>query len=133
MKSSSLLPLVVLLALGTLAPLAVEGSGNESLKAGACPARPQVRCIRYEEPQCRSDWQCPGKQRCCPDYCGIKCLDPVAVPRSVESKPGKCPVVKGQCMMLNPPNHCETDSQCDGDFKCCLGMCGKLCVSPVRA
>ncbi|XP_047396803.1 antileukoproteinase-like [Sciurus carolinensis] len=133
MKSSSLLPVVVLLALGTLGPWAVEGSGNEALKAGACPVRPRVQCFRFEKPECQSDWQCGGKKRCCLDYCGFKCLDPVAIPKPVNNKPGKCPVVDGQCLMLNPPNRCESDSECDLDFKCCMGMCGKLCVAPVKA
>ncbi|XP_008563378.1 PREDICTED: antileukoproteinase-like, partial [Galeopterus variegatus] len=50
------------------------------LKAGACPPRKHAQCLRYEEPGCHSDWTCPGKQRCCPDSCGIKCLDPVYIP-----------------------------------------------------
>ena len=50
----------------------------------------------------------------------------------VEEKPGKCPVVYGQCLMLNPPSYCETDGQCVGKLKCCRGMCGKVCISPVK-
>ncbi|XP_004430615.1 PREDICTED: antileukoproteinase isoform X2 [Ceratotherium simum simum] len=131
MKFSSLSPLV-LLALGTLAPWAVEGDRNTS-KAGACPHIIPAQCLRYEEPECQSDWQCPGKKKCCQDVCGIKCLDPVNISNPVEKKPGKCPVVYGQCRMLNPHNYCETDSQCLGNLKCCRGMCGKACISPVRA
>lgn len=41
-------------------------------------------CLVYEVPQCESDWQCPEKKKCCPDICGIKCLDPVE-----PSKPGE--------------------------------------------
>ncbi|XP_008055704.1 antileukoproteinase [Carlito syrichta] len=132
MKSSGLFPLVVLLALGTLAPRAVEGSRN-ALKAGACPSKQPANCLRFESPECRSDWQCPEKKRCCPDSCGLKCLDPVNISKPVKKKPGKCPKVYGQCMMLNPPNHCESDGQCDGNFKCCMGMCGKVCITPVKA
>ncbi|XP_054996335.1 antileukoproteinase-like [Sorex araneus] len=131
MKSISLLPLGVLL-LVTLEPWTVEGA-QKSEKAGNCPpVNKLVRCFRYEKPQCQSDWQCMGNQKCCQDTCGIKCLDPVELPTQAREKPGKCPQVYGECMMLNPPNHCETDSQCQGKLKCCKGMCGKACVRPVR-
>ncbi|XP_055977903.1 antileukoproteinase-like isoform X2 [Sorex fumeus] len=130
MKSISLFPLVVLL-LGTLASWTVEGAQN-SKKAGKCPPVNSVRCFRYEEPQCQSDWQCSGNQKCCQDVCGIKCVDPMELPTQARKKPGKCPQVYGECMMINPPNHCETDSQCQGKLKCCKGMCGKACVNPVR-
>ncbi|XP_012583580.1 PREDICTED: antileukoproteinase [Condylura cristata] len=101
-------------------------------KAGGCPYRPQARCFRYEAPECQSDWQCPNNQKCCQDTCGIKCLDPVTLSNPV-TKPGQCPAVHGECMMLNPPNHCENDGQCVDNLKCCKGMCGKLCVAPVTA
>ncbi|XP_006839405.1 PREDICTED: antileukoproteinase [Chrysochloris asiatica] len=132
MKSNGLFSLVVLLALGILASGTVEGGDQMPLKAGLCPSRPMAKCFRYQIPECKSDWQCPGHQKCCPDTCVIKCLDPVAAQAS-DNKPGKCPVVRGQCMMLNPPNYCEKDSQCQDDFKCCMGMCGKICVAPVKA
>ncbi|XP_077024080.1 antileukoproteinase [Tamandua tetradactyla] len=131
MKSSGLFPIAVLLALGTLVPWAVEGTGK-ALKAGVCPIRKPAQCLRAEKPQCQTDWQCSGKKKCCPDVCGIKCLNPVAIVNRVR-KTGKCPVVYGECMMLNPPNYCEKDSQCQGNFKCCKGMCGKACVSPTQA
>jgi hypothetical protein len=57
---------------------------SESMKAGTCPFRKPVKCFRYKKPQCKNDWQCPEKRKCCPDYCGIKCLDPVPI-----SNPGK--------------------------------------------
>ncbi|XP_075411936.1 antileukoproteinase-like [Tenrec ecaudatus] len=130
MKSQSLFPLAVLLALAALLPWTVEGAEKMPEKAGRCPPKPQVMCFRYEEPQCQSDWQCPEKRKCCHGACGIKCLDPVDLFAS-DKKPGKCPVVNGQCMMLNPPNYCHKDGQCQGNLKCCLGMCGKVCMSPV--
>uniref|UniRef100_G1U9F5 WAP domain-containing protein n=1 Tax=Oryctolagus cuniculus TaxID=9986 RepID=G1U9F5_RABIT len=46
-------------------------------------------------------------------------------------KPGNCPLVEFQCLMLNPPNLCETDSQCKDNLKCCQGSCGKACFLPV--
>ncbi|XP_008593290.1 PREDICTED: antileukoproteinase, partial [Galeopterus variegatus] len=99
MKSSGFFPFVVLLALGTLIPWDVEGSGNGELELL---------------------WSNLGSR-----------VIAVALLSSVK-KPGKCPVVRGQCMMLNPPNFCEMDGECKGNFKCCRGMCGKVCVSPVK-
>ncbi|XP_007464867.1 PREDICTED: LOW QUALITY PROTEIN: antileukoproteinase [Lipotes vexillifer] len=130
MTFSGLFPFV-LLALGTLAPWAVEGAEN-ALKAGDCPPREPANCFKYDKPECNNDWQCPEKKRCCPDYCGIRCLDPVNILNSAEEKPGKCPVFDTQCLMLNPPNRCETDSQCVGELKCCKGTCGKACIFPVK-
>ncbi|XP_040837014.1 antileukoproteinase-like isoform X3 [Ochotona curzoniae] len=132
MKSSSLFPVVVLVALGTLAPWAAEGAENVS-KAGACPAQSQVKCLRIVIPDCQSDGDCPGKQKCCSDVCSVKCVDPVDAVEPAVEKAGKCPVVELECLMLNPPNQCETDSQCDGNLKCCKGSCGKACLSPVLA
>ncbi|XP_032694455.1 antileukoproteinase [Lontra canadensis] len=130
MQSNSLFPLM-LLVLGTLAPWPAEGVGI-ALKAGTCPFIPSSRCLSgYEEPECQSDWQCPERQICCSDICGFRCKDPINIFNPIRVKPGRCPVVTGQCLMLNPPNHCETDRQCVSDFKCCRGMCGKVCVSPV--
>ncbi|TKC43600.1 hypothetical protein EI555_011955 [Monodon monoceros] len=101
MTFSGLFPFV-LLALGTLAPWAVEGAGNGELespwydpgcrpppkllnfsskafKAGDCPPRKLAQCVIYEKPKCNNDWQCPEKKKCCPDTCGITCLDPVNI------------------------------------------------------
>ncbi|XP_012370126.1 antileukoproteinase [Octodon degus] len=130
MKSKSLFFVVAFLALGALEVLAVEGSGKKSQKAGACPARKHVLCARLDKPECNSDWQCPGKKRCCPDFCSTSCLDPINISKSARKKPGKCPVVNGECLMINPPNFCEKDGQCEGKLKCCKTMCGKACVTP---
>ncbi|XP_039104458.1 antileukoproteinase-like [Hyaena hyaena] len=129
MQCSGLFPLV-LLALGSLVPWTVEGAGN-SLKAGTCPALKPGRCLEaFGTPECQSDWQCPGRQICCSDVCGIRCVNPVSIPNPMGLKPGRCPLVNGQCLILNPRNHCETDRQCVGDFKCCRGLCGTSCVEP---
>ncbi|XP_021516126.1 antileukoproteinase isoform X2 [Meriones unguiculatus] len=127
MKFSGFFPFVVLLALGILAFRSVEGG---AIKIGACPSRKPAQCLRREKPQCSTDWECPGKKRCCQDRCGIKCLDPVPIRRPVAKKPGKCHKFKGKCLMLNPPNKCERDGQCEGNYKCCPGMCGKICLPP---
>lgn len=130
MKSSGFFPFMVLLALGILAFWTVEGGKHDSIKIGACPSRKPGNCLRKEKQECNSDWQCPGNLRCCQSHCGNRCVSPIPISRRARRKPGKCPVVKGQCMMLNPPNKCDRDSQCEGNYKCCLGMCGKLCVLP---
>ncbi|XP_044517006.1 antileukoproteinase-like [Gracilinanus agilis] len=44
---------------------------------------------------------------------------------------GTCPVVRGRCLMLNPPDYCKKDKQCPQGKKCCEGMCGKICMTPV--
>ncbi|XP_006881791.1 PREDICTED: antileukoproteinase [Elephantulus edwardii] len=132
MAPSGLFPLVTLLALGTLAVWTVEGAEQMPLKAGLCPRNKPAQCFRQETPECTTDWQCEGKKRCCHDTCGIKCLDPVSTRTSDKEKVGKCPKANGQCMMLNIPNYCERDWQCEGNFKCCHGMCGKVCVAPVK-
>nr|XP_045375303.1 antileukoproteinase-like [Camelus bactrianus] len=77
MKSYSLAILLAIFASGFLMSWAVEGASKEKAKRGDCPFRRPAMCLVYEPPQCQSDWQCPKKQKCCPDYCGIKCLDPV--------------------------------------------------------
>lgn len=34
--------------------------------------------------------------------------------------------------MLNPPNKCNRDGECEGKYKCCPGMCGKICLLPQK-
>ncbi|XP_045689421.1 antileukoproteinase-like [Phyllostomus hastatus] len=131
MKLTSLVAFVVLLALGALMSRAVEGASKGKAKQGDCPFFPRTICLVYEPPQCNSDWQCPQKQKCCRDLCGIKCLDPVDPSQPVKVNPGKCPVVIGQCKMLNPRNYCQNDSHCLNNLKCCKGVCGNSCVKPV--
>ncbi|XP_024415175.2 antileukoproteinase [Desmodus rotundus] len=129
MKLDSLVAFVVLLALGTPASWAVEGASRERAKQGDCPFFRPALCLVYEPPECYSDWHCPQEQKCCRGPCGIQCLDPVD--QSQPGNPGQCPVVTGQCMMLNPRDSCLSDGDCPNNFKCCEGMCGKLCVRPV--
>ncbi|XP_012513354.1 PREDICTED: antileukoproteinase [Propithecus coquereli] len=131
MKSSGLFRLVVLLALGTLAPWAVEDSPS-GVKAGVCPIRVPAPCFKQEKPECPSDWTCPGLKKCCSYPYGIKCQHPHKISNSVKEKPGKCPMVDGHCLMLNPYNFCENDGQCQDKFKCCVGVCGKICSYPAK-
>uniref|UniRef100_M0RCZ7 Secretory leukocyte peptidase inhibitor n=1 Tax=Rattus norvegicus TaxID=10116 RepID=M0RCZ7_RAT len=130
MNFSGLVHLMVLLALGILVPWSVEG---DAIKIGACPDRKPAQCLKGEKPECGTDWECPGKQRCCQDTCGFKCLNPVPIPRPVKKKSGSCLKFQGKCLMLNPSNKCQNDGQCDGKYKCCEGMCGKFCLPAVKA
>ncbi|XP_039198328.1 kunitz/BPTI-like toxin [Crotalus tigris] len=45
-------------------------------KPGMCPKAPpgtMTICLV----KCGSDWQCEGKQKCCPYACLVDCMDPV--------------------------------------------------------
>ncbi|XP_034861518.1 antileukoproteinase-like [Mirounga leonina] len=132
MKPGSLITFTVLLALQILTSRTVEGASKEKAKHGVCPFRPHVMCIVFEPPQCQSDWQCPKEQKCCNDYCGIKCMDPVDPAKPVNVNPGKCPVVTGQCRRPNPTDICLNDGHCPNSLKCCKGVCGNSCVKPVK-
>uniref|UniRef100_A0A4X1TUW7 Antileukoproteinase n=2 Tax=Sus scrofa TaxID=9823 RepID=A0A4X1TUW7_PIG len=142
MKPSSLFIFLVIFASGFLTSWAVKGAGEEEseslkprpgkTKRGSCPFIRPAMCLVYEPPECQNDWQCPKRKKCCRDTCGIKCLDPVNPSKSVKINPGKCPVVTGQCKMLNPIDHCQNDSNCLNGLKCCKGICGNICVQPVK-
>lgn len=32
--------------------------------------------------------------------------------------------------MIDPPNNCDYDFDCEGRLKCCLTICGRDCVPP---
>uniref|UniRef100_A0A8C5SFZ6 WAP domain-containing protein n=1 Tax=Laticauda laticaudata TaxID=8630 RepID=A0A8C5SFZ6_LATLA len=45
-------------------------------KPGVCPkASPDL--ITICPVKCGSDWECHGKQKCCPYGCMVDCMDPV--------------------------------------------------------
>uniref|UniRef100_A0A8C8SKV8 WAP domain-containing protein n=1 Tax=Pelusios castaneus TaxID=367368 RepID=A0A8C8SKV8_9SAUR len=48
----------------------------------------------------------------------------------VTEKPGTCPLIQISCLMLNPPNKCQKDSECPDTKKCCMSSCGKDCLQP---
>ncbi|XP_057559322.1 antileukoproteinase-like [Hippopotamus amphibius kiboko] len=125
MKPVSLIVFLVIFAFGFLMPWAVEGATRPRDKPGKCPFIRPALCIRQEPPRCRNDWQCPQRQKCCRDVCGIKCMNPAVV------TPGRCPVVIGQCNKQRPINHCLNDSQCPRGLKCCRMSCGNSCVRPL--
>ncbi|XP_006839406.1 PREDICTED: elafin [Chrysochloris asiatica] len=49
----------------------------------------------------------------------------------VFSKAGSCPEVFIRCAMLNPPNRCQSDTECPDIKKCCVGSCGMACLNPL--
>ncbi|XP_030616898.1 antileukoproteinase-like [Delphinapterus leucas] len=77
MKPSSLTVFLVIFAFGFLTPWVVEGGFRGDCKPGLCPFQRLAKCMSYEPPECRDDWQCPRKQKCCYDRCSRKCMDPV--------------------------------------------------------
>ncbi|XP_005871284.1 PREDICTED: elafin [Myotis brandtii] len=102
MRPSSFLVLAVLLVLGMLVgQAAVSGVPYRGQEADQVLAKGQVTR--------------PGMGH-----------GPVKLP----SKPGSCPRIQMQCAMMNPPNACMRDSQCTGNKKCCMGSCGRVCMTP---
>ncbi|XP_053247691.1 antileukoproteinase-like [Podarcis raffonei] len=131
-------------------------------KPGICPID-RCRCTGPQPDECRDDYSCRGRKKCCYSCCAMRCVDPKF--QNVESnimktlgaflllsilvlssqmppasgagrpkeKPGQCPVVTVRCRMMNPPNHCNNDFDCTGSMKCCQGICGKDCIDPVFA
>ncbi|KAM6458057.1 protease inhibitor 1-like isoform 2-T2 [Liasis olivaceus] len=45
-------------------------------KPGVCP-QPPPDTVTICPVKCKSDWGCPGKQKCCRYVCMIDCMDPV--------------------------------------------------------
>ncbi|NXL27320.1 ELAF protein, partial [Glaucidium brasilianum] len=74
MKSVAALLLVGMLILWTELP---TGS------AWSCP-RVQITCAMVNPPnKCYTNWQCPRGQKCCPSFCGRRCISrPPSIPIS---------------------------------------------------
>ncbi|NXT94023.1 ELAF protein, partial [Anhinga rufa] len=71
MKSVAALLLVGMLILWTDLP---TGS------TWACPPV-RITCAMLNPPnQCYSDWQCPRSRKCCPTFCGRKCISNPSFP-----------------------------------------------------
>ncbi|XP_078504440.1 antileukoproteinase-like, partial [Lissotriton helveticus] len=91
--------------------------GFSLVKKGVCPV---------SVPQCTNDYNCPGCQKCCID-CGYKCLDPV----DNKLKKGMCPMAAAYCPTRGP-DKCCVDDDCQKKQKCCLIICAKKCVDPLK-
>ncbi|XP_063775521.1 antileukoproteinase-like isoform X2 [Pseudophryne corroboree] len=85
-----------------------------------CPHNPN-----YTKPECGSDWDCDGNQKCCSYLCRKQCRNPV-------EKPGSCPIPFTRCAGPPPRGDCTTDSQCGGTKKCCTPYCTQTCVEPLK-
>ncbi|XP_003787678.1 elafin [Otolemur garnettii] len=116
MRTSSFLVLVVLFILGTLA---VEAAVKGVSAKGQGTGKGRVP-LKGQDPL---KGQVSGK-----DVEPVKGKGPVRGPGSTKS--GSCPNILIRCAMLNPPNHCLSDTQCPGTKKCCEGSCGKRCMDP---
>ncbi|XP_007115532.1 elafin [Physeter macrocephalus] len=96
MKSRNfLIPVVVLLVLGTLVAQAALVRGQGTMKGnvltkgqypvkvpslpkhGSCP-RILIRCAAINPPnKCLRDADCPEAKKCCVSFCGKDCLNPL--------------------------------------------------------
>ncbi|XP_031757820.1 WAP four-disulfide core domain protein 5 isoform X1 [Xenopus tropicalis] len=84
------------------------------VKQGRCPPK-MANCTtpasHPDTPTCKSDFECPGHQKCC-DQCGNICRDPM------EEKWGICPTTDNK--QLECPNvRCRANADCPPNQKCC--------------
>ncbi|NXC73279.1 ELAF protein, partial [Anhinga anhinga] len=74
MKSVAALLLVGMLILWTDLPTGTRCS------TWACPPV-RITCAMLNPPnQCYFDWQCPRSRKCCPTFCGRKCISNPSFP-----------------------------------------------------
>ncbi|XP_060554606.1 kielin/chordin-like protein isoform X3 [Ruditapes philippinarum] len=123
-------------------------------KPGTCP-RPQL--FRPCNDRCVNDKGCQGTKKCCNNWCGYTCMEPVNrdncqgiicqdmecnLPNTLYTIPGTC------CPICRPPlgdkpgscprnprawlclDLCSADFHCPGQQKCCSHRCGKSCERP---
>ncbi|XP_078468569.1 WAP four-disulfide core domain protein 8-like [Lampetra planeri] len=118
---------------GCVEPLALHPVDPLPDKPGECRYvnTALVRCsIKAAIDECKQDWQCPGKQKCCNVGCKLKCSKPV------KNKHGFCPYVDTRlikCAFRPDLNKCQQDWQCPGKEKCCSSGCAMICTQPVKA
>ncbi|KFD69562.1 hypothetical protein M514_18178 [Trichuris suis] len=100
--------------------------GREVIKAGECPAAPEVTGRALF---CRSDEDCEGSEKCCLTKVGKECVKPVQKPGPT-AKPGTCPPYPFGAVGL--AMFCQTDFDCKGTLKCCMTSVGFNCTAPVE-
>ncbi|XP_040282862.1 WAP four-disulfide core domain protein 18-like isoform X3 [Bufo bufo] len=122
--ATSFLILLMLCCAGALADYYDEPTPSPPEKPGKCPLDPLENCLPTISPdECKSDDDCPGKQKCCSDLGTRECIDPI------EEKPGTCPPPpRTGCPPNLPPGYCEVDTDCPGKQKCCFLDCSSLCI-----
>ncbi|XP_006154556.1 WAP four-disulfide core domain protein 8 isoform X2 [Tupaia chinensis] len=92
-----------------------------AVKKGQCPRFPYK--FRMECPfKCKSDIDCPGRQKCCDSKCGFVCSVAWIV------KTGVCPRKPLVCVKIDKPK-CLQDYDCPLLEKCC-SRCGLKCLDP---
>ncbi|XP_077024002.1 WAP four-disulfide core domain protein 8 isoform X3 [Tamandua tetradactyla] len=93
------------------------------IKVGQCPLFPFKN--RMECPDsCKSDYDCPGTEKCCESKCGFVCATAWAV------KTGFCQRKPLTCPEIDKPK-CLQDDDCPKTQKCC-SRCGLKCLEPKR-
>ncbi|XP_056415704.1 uromodulin-like 1 [Hyla sarda] len=108
------------------APPAPVGSGANVSRPGIC----HIIEDKERGPNCTSDYDCPGLQKCCVSSNGSFCASP-APPAPVGSganvsRPGICHIIEDK---ERGPN-CTSDYDCPGLQKCCVSSNGSFCASP---
>ncbi|KAI9999550.1 hypothetical protein NQD34_018422 [Periophthalmus magnuspinnatus] len=95
-------------------------------KKGSCPSPSGFgTCVNA----CSSDEECKGDDKCCSNGCGHTCQPPVTMH---SDKPGVCPKPRTDIdlTLVKCAKLCSTDSECEGNLKCCFNGCGYGCVNP---
>ncbi|CAH1246674.1 KCP [Branchiostoma lanceolatum] len=92
-------------------------------KLGMCPAFFEVDTSEHCEPECSSDSDCSGSDKCCFSGCTTQCQ------HVTSDKYGSCPLESSfedkSCEV-----RCNSDWDCADSEKCCSNGCGQVCVSP---
>ncbi|XP_008273037.3 WAP four-disulfide core domain protein 8 [Oryctolagus cuniculus] len=94
-----------------------------TVKRGQCPLFPYN--FRMECPSsCKSDIDCPKKEKCCESTCGFVCT------KEWSAKLGFCPHKPAMCGKIGKPM-CLHDDDCPLEQKCC-SRCGLQCLEPKK-
>ncbi|XP_039903755.1 WAP four-disulfide core domain protein 3-like isoform X2 [Simochromis diagramma] len=89
-------------------------------KPGVCPRKRWDFGLCVES--CSNDYDCRGKEKCCPNGCGRECMAPVGV---LPPKP-ECPPHLNLALSRKGCNDCPRD------HTCCVYNGYEVCIPPVR-
>ncbi|XP_053408337.1 kielin/chordin-like protein isoform X2 [Mercenaria mercenaria] len=136
---------------GTVSCTLLDCSGA---KPGTCPRRQLFQPCNN---RCYNDRGCQGNKKCCSNWCGYTCMNPVGgdncasvtCPTIECTEPNKPHTLPGYCCpVCRPPigtkpgscprrpsgwlckDLCRSDFNCPGQQKCCSHRCGKSCERP---
>ncbi|XP_063315193.1 WAP four-disulfide core domain protein 5-like isoform X2 [Pelobates fuscus] len=113
---------IVMFGLALLLTTVIVIKADHHEKPGVCP--PERHFTPYSDiphDKCKSDTECEGDKKCCPDN-DYKFCKPPAKERSGECPPAPKPEIK------NREDFCSSDSECAAGSKCCFGSNGKTCL-----